>query len=331
MTLRIGILGAARVATYALIDAAHAVDGVTAHAVAARDPARASAYAAEHGIPVIYPDYQTLIDADDVDAVYVALPPSLHARWSIAALRAGKPVLCEKPFALSVADVEDMLSAEAAAGVLLMEAQHTHYHPINIRARDVMRSGVLGIVHSATARFDAPVPEVPGEIRWDGPVGGGALWDLGVYPAYWLRSLIGAEPEVVSAWHDLVPSGADMRTEAMLRFPGEVTAQLLSDMTAPIAAEVMIEGSDATLHIANPLLARLPQSLTLTVGGKERVETFPDKASFAYQLEVFRDAVLHGGPVATRGDDSLATICLLSAIRAAAETKPRSPANGKGH
>jgi predicted dehydrogenase len=92
MTLRIGILGAARVATYAMIDAAHQIDGVTVQAVAARDPARASNYAVEHHIPQVYPDYQALIEANDVDAVYVALPPNLHARRSLAVVEAGKPV-----------------------------------------------------------------------------------------------------------------------------------------------------------------------------------------------------------------------------------------------
>ncbi len=105
MTLRIGILGAARVATYAMIAAARDVDGVEVTAVAARDPERAEAYASEHKIPKTYQDYQAIIEASDIDAVYNALPPNLHAQWSIAAVDAGKPVLCEKPFALTVADV----------------------------------------------------------------------------------------------------------------------------------------------------------------------------------------------------------------------------------
>jgi predicted dehydrogenase len=325
MTLRIGILGAARVATYALIDAARLVDGVVAHAVAARDPARAAAYAADHAIPHVYADYQALIDAADVDAVYVALPPSVHAAWSIAALRAGKPVLCEKPFTLSVTDAEAMLAAEMRSGCLLMEAQHSHYHPINIRAREIMRAGQLGAIMTANACFDAPVPDVPGEIRWDGQVGGGALWDLGVYPAYWLRSLLCGEAEVLSADHGLVASGADAWTRAELRFPGDVIATLCTDMRASsrVRAKVEIVGARGTLRLANPLSANRPQALHLTIEGDETIETFPDRPSFAYQLEAFRDAVLHGAAVPTRGQDSLATISLLSAIRAKAE-QPRS-------
>ena len=112
MTLRIGILGAARVATYAMIAAAKDVEGVTVAGVAARDPERARTYASTHNIPTVYEDYAALIASPDIDAVYNALPPNLHARWSIAALETGKQVLCEKPFALSVGDVEDMLAAE---------------------------------------------------------------------------------------------------------------------------------------------------------------------------------------------------------------------------
>jgi predicted dehydrogenase len=322
MTLRIGILGAARVATYALIDAARLVDGVSAHGIAARNLSRARDYATDHGIPRVYADYQALINADDIDAVYVALPPAYHARWSIAALQAGKPVLCEKPFTLSVADAEAMLAAEQQSKCLLMEAQHSHYHPINIRAREVVQSGMLGDIRTAHARFDAPVPDIPGEIRWDGPVGGGALWDLGVYPAYWLRSLLGGEAVVTAAAHGLVASGADAWTTAELCFPGDVTATLATDMraSARVAAEVEIVGTRGSMRIANPLSTRLPQALHLSINGVDTTENFTDRPSFAYQLEAFRDGVLNGAPVPTRGEDSLATIRLLAAIRAKAES-----------
>jgi predicted dehydrogenase len=129
-----------------------------------------------------------------------------------------------------------------------------------------------------------------------------------------------AEPDVVSARHDLNASGADRATSASLRFPGGTQATLTTDMTAEFAASIVAEGRAGTMHIANPLLAALPQSLTLTVGGTTVVEHFPNRASFAYQLEAFRDAVIHGMPVPTRGEDSLATIRLLAAIRAAAES-----------
>ena len=188
MTLRIGIVGAARVAIYAMIAAAKDVDGVVVAGVAARDRARAADYAVTHGIPKVYDSYEAIIAADDIDAIYIALPPNLHAHWSVAALQAGKSVLCEKPFALSVADAVTMVAAEASTGTLLMEAQHSHYHPLSTAMRDTVQGGSLGDLLSIEAVFDAPVGKEPGEIRYDPLVGGGALWDLGVYPAHWIRS-----------------------------------------------------------------------------------------------------------------------------------------------
>jgi predicted dehydrogenase len=318
MTLRIGILGAARVAVYAMIAAAKDVEDVEVVAVAARDPDRARAYADTYGIEMVYPDYQALIDAPDVDAIYNALPPSLHAKWSIAAMQAGKPVLCEKPFALSNADAEAMIAAETRAGVLLMEAQHTYYHPINIRAREALSQGEIGDVRHVIGIFNTDIPFDPNEIRWIGNVGGGALWDLGVYPAHWLRSLTGEEPLVVDAHHQLSESGADVLSYAKLLFPSGITGELSSDMISATKASVRVEGSEGVMEINNPLSASMPQSLCFTRNGIITTEMFTQRASFAFQLEAFRDGVLNGAAIATRGPDSLATIRLLSAIRSAA-------------
>jgi predicted dehydrogenase len=314
MTLRIGILGAARVATYAMIDAASTVDGVAVQAVAARDPARARAYADTHGIARAYPDYPALIEADDVDAVYVALPPNLHARWSIAALAAGKPVLCEKPFALTTADAEAMVAAEAAHGGLLMEAQHSHYHPLSAFMREMVHSGALGTVNQVDAIFDAPVPATPGEIRYDRAVGGGAIWDLGVYPAYWLRSALREEPEVVSATRRRAKGGADIATEACLRTPSGTAITLRCAMDQPFAAHIRFTGDTGWLDIRNPLAPHMGHSCRWEIAGTARERQFDAPSTYALQLAAFRDAVLHGAPVATRGADSIATIRLLTAI-----------------
>jgi predicted dehydrogenase len=314
MTLRIGILGAARVATYAMIDAARDINGVSVQAVAARDPARARTYADEHVIPRVYPDYQSLIDADDVDAVYVALPPNLHARWSIAALAAGKPVLCEKPFALTIADAETMVAAEAAHGGLLMEAQHSHYHPLSAFMREMVHSGDLGTITEVDASFDAPVPATPGEIRYDRAVGGGAIWDLGVYPAYWLRSALGEEPEVVSASQHRADGGADIATDARLRTPSGTEIALRCAMDQPFGAHIRFTGDNGWLAIRNPLAPHMGHSCRWEIAGAAHERQFDALSTYALQLAAFRDAVLHSTPVPTRGADSIATIRLLTAI-----------------
>jgi predicted dehydrogenase len=317
VTLRIGILGASRVAVYAMIAAARDVEGVTVTAVAARDLERARVYAAEHDIPNIYPDYEALIASPDVDAVYNALPPNLHAHWSIAALEAGKPVLCEKPFTLTLSDTQDMLAAEARTGRLLMEAQHTYYHPRHARIREIVRSGMLGKIGHISSQFDVPIPQSPVEIRWNGPVGGGALWDLGVYPVFWLREAMGEEPVLVSASHRLHDSGADIETKATFTFQSGATGAIDCSMERDFAAWLKVEGEIGTLFVKNPL-SPPQQTLTLDIAGEISEEIFTDRPTYSFQLEAFRDAISLGTPVRTRGEDSLATIKLLSDIRALA-------------
>ena len=316
MSLRIGILGAARVATYAMIAPAREVEGVEVAAVAARDPERARAYAAEHGIPATCANYDALIAAPDIDAIYNALPPNLHARWSVAALEAGKPVLCEKPFTLSLADTDAMLAAEARTGTLLMEAQHSHYHPISARMRQIAHSGMLGDIVHVEGRFTADLPYAPDELRFMPDVGGGALWDLGVYPTYWIRSVLREEPQVVSATQRLHAGGADVATEAQLVTPSGITATMACDMNArDFAASLTITGSRGRLHVRNLLAPQLGHALTLTVDAVTTEEQFPLRPTYAYQLEAFRDALATGVPPATRGANTRATVALLNAIR----------------
>jgi predicted dehydrogenase len=315
MTLRIGILGAARVATYAMIDAAKEIEGMEVAGVASRDLVKAQSYANEHGIARAFEGYQAIIDDPNIDCIYNALPPHLHAKWSIAALEAGKPVLCEKPFALNISDVEAMLDAEARTGKLLMEAQHSHYHPLAARMRDIVQGGELGTLAHVAARFAAPIQGYPDDIRFIPEVGGGGLWDLGVYPAYWMRSATGEEPMLLSAHQKLADTGADLMTEARMTLPSGATAELSSDMAAELEVWFRAEGTKGVLEVLNPLAPQREHRLKLNIDGVESVEEFTRRPTYAYQLEAFRDAVLHGTSVPTRGEDSLATIRLLSAIQ----------------
>jgi predicted dehydrogenase len=318
--LRIGILGAARVAVYAMIEAARDVEGVEVTAVASRSLAKAQAYAAAHGIERSIEGYQALIDDPDIDAVYVALPPDVHARWSIAAAEAGKPVLCEKPFTLDPAEVEAIIAAEERTGQLIMEAQHSHYHPLAARMRDIVGGDMLGELQHIEAFFAADLAEAPGEHRFIEAMGGGALWDLGVYTAYWIRSASGAEPVVVSASEKRHAGGADIATIAGLQLPSGATATLNCNMQAEgVTARVIAQGSKGRLTVNNPLNPQKGHSLILELDGQEAVtEQFTLRPTFSYQLEAFRDAVIDGRPVTTRGEDSLKTIKLLDAIRSKA-------------
>ena len=165
--IRIGLLGASRVSRYAVIEPAAEVAGVEVSAVAARDAARAAVFAGENGIAKVEADYEALVSSDEVDLVYNGLPPSGHARWTIAALESGKHVLCEKPFAMNAGEARAMVDAAERTGNYLIEAYHYRFHPLFARVLGVLDSGVIGPVRGMGAHFNVRIVPEQGEIRYD--------------------------------------------------------------------------------------------------------------------------------------------------------------------
>ena len=216
--LRIGILGAARIAPMALIRPARSVPEVRIAAVAARDATRARAFADKHGVPKVHAGYDALIADPELDAIYNPLPNALHCEWTLRALRAGKHVLCEKPIASNAAEAERMAQAAEASGRVLVEAFHWRCHPLAARMREIVRSGVLGEVRRVEASMCIPLP-LPGDIRYRFDLGGGATMDTGCYAINLVRFLAEAEPSVESA--EVRRSSPDvdrwMRAELQLR------------------------------------------------------------------------------------------------------------------
>mgnify|MGYP001363044577 CR=1 FL=1 len=163
-SVRIGVLGAARIAPMALIRPAHTVEGVEVRAVAARDPKRAEAFRRKHKLERAHESYEALINDRNIEAIYNPLPNGLHAEWTIRALEAGKHVLCEKPFANNRTEAEQMAEVQKRTGRMLMEAFHYRYHPAFRRAREIVASGRLGRVDSVEAYFHVPITD-PADIR----------------------------------------------------------------------------------------------------------------------------------------------------------------------
>src|SRR5580700_3009835 len=176
--IRIGVLGAARIAPAALIRPARHVDGAEVVSVAARDPAKASAFAAKHHIPRVAGSYEELVADPGIDAVYNPLPNGLHGRWTMAALAAGKHVLCEKPFTANAEEARAVEAAHRPSGVVLMEAFHYRYHPLFARVRELIASGNVGTVRHIEAALCFPLFSAK-DIRWDPALAGGATMDAG--------------------------------------------------------------------------------------------------------------------------------------------------------
>ena len=328
MTVRLGLVAASRIAVPAIIDPLPDVDGVELAAVAARDLDRARAAADEWGAPLAFGSYEELMSCGDVDAVYIGTPASLHRQWAIAAIEAGKHVLCEKPFAANADDARLIADAARASDVVVMEAFHWRYHPFAQQLRDVLDSGVLGRVDRIDAAFDIPDGKIGrDDIRWDVPLGGGATMDLGCYAIQWVRFAAESEPDVVSAEAVCPVAGIDGSLGAELRWPSGVTGSVHSSMIATgesVEAWLRVSGEHGTMIATNPLAPQHGNAMIVVDLG-HRIWQRPAETTTTYfhQLVAFRDAIVDGTPFPTTADDGVRNMELVDACYRAAGLEPR--------
>ena len=316
--LRIGLLGAARIAPPAVIVPAKARDDVAVTAVAARDKAKAEAFAATHDIAGVADDYDALIHRGDVDVVYVGLPVAGHAEWTIKALEAGKAVLCEKSFCMDAAEAKAMVAAGENAARPLIEAYHYRFHKVLRRAEAIIRSGELGQLTSARASFDVTIAYNPDEIRWRADQGGGALGDLGCYPLHALRTLIGAEPVVLQS-RIVEQHGVDASTWAKLGFDGfeaEINCSMIPERRE---ASLTITGERGQMDILNYLAPQIGCRFTVIVDGVTREEPVDGPTTYAAQLEHLVEVMTGRTKALTGGEDAIRMMTAMDAIKAKAE------------
>ena len=320
--LRFGILGAARIAPDALIRPASLLPDVEVVAVAASHADKAQVFADEYGIAVVSPSYAALVQSPDINAVYNALPPNLHEQWSVAALEAGKHVLCEKPFAMNAAEACRMVQAANTSQRLLVEAFHYRFHPYFQRVLELLANDVIGNIRHIKARFDVRIPYRSSEFRHDPMLGGGALMDLGCYPAHWVRTLMRSEPRVVRAECERSKSGVDVSTRASLSFAGGATAEVVTSMSenAPRQhhAHVLIEGEKGRLVLENPIAPHNGNKIIIEVDRSSQSETVAGESTYFYQLRHFTAAIDGSEPPLTGGEDGINNMQLIDNIYAAA-------------
>lgn len=318
--IRIGILGAAKIAPKALLKPVEKRSDCEVVCVAGRDSARARAYADEHGIPDVAPSYEALIARPDIDLIYNALPPHRHADLTIAALNAGKAVLCEKPFAMNAAQARAMTEAAQRSGRPLVEAFHYRFHPMFEEILAQLRSGAIGKLCAIRSEFSVAIKYSPGELRHDPALGGGALMDLGCYALHWARTVAGSEPRVVQASAKLSVHGVDLVTDAKLEFEGGVTGLVRTSM-APgqrFKALLALQGTEGVLVARNPLHPSMGHSITIRRGMSVKRYTVPGEATYAYQLAHMIDVMNGKTAPLTGGADAVANMALIDGIYAAA-------------
>ncbi len=329
--LRIGVLGAARIAPAALIKPAAAISGVRVVAVAARDRARADAFATKHSIPFVHPSYEALIDDPEIDAVYNPLPNGLHGRWTTAALEAGKHVLCEKPFTANMVEAEAVSATAERSGRVVMEAFHYRYHPLAQRMRQIVDSGELGALRHVEAWNCFPLPRFS-DIRYSLDLAGGALMDAGCYAVHMVRLVGAGEPDVVSATPTMQSPGIDRAMRADLRFAaghsGRLTCSMWSRSVLRLAVRVI--GLEGEMRVFNPIAPQFPHRLTVQTPVGRRVERFARRPTYTYQLEAFRDTVAGDDANLTPPSDSIANMAVIDSIYRAAGLEPRSPTRQRG-
>ncbi len=289
-----GLLSTARI-NRAILDAMPGSERGQVWAVASRDAAKAEAYAREHNLPRWHGSYEALLADPDVHVIYNSLPNRLHAEWTIKALEAGKHVLCEKPFALALDEVEAMYAAAQRAGRALAEAFMYRHHPKIVKTKELMKSGALGQVRYLRASFSFALSR-PVDVRWNPEMGGGSLWDVGCYPVSLARYLFGA-PERVLGWQKLSPSGVDETFAGTLVFPGERVAQFDCSFRMPYRTYAEVVGDEGVITLNRPFQPDAPES-TLVVRRGDQEETFELENPGRYWLEIedLHDAILLGRP-----------------------------------
>ncbi|MER5899445.1 Gfo/Idh/MocA family oxidoreductase [Streptomyces mirabilis] len=313
--LRIGVLGAARIAELSIVGPARTT-GHRLVAVAARDRDRAEAFAAAHGVERVADSYAELVADPEIEVVYNPLANSLHGPWNLAALQAGKHVLTEKPSASNTAEAAQVHEAVAKAGTVFMEGFHYLFHPVTRRLHELLDSGELGDLRHVETTVAMPAPP-DDDVRWQLPLAGGALMDLGCYSLHAQRMLApwaGGAPRLVAARGGEKARAAEVDEwlDVDLEFPGGATGSARCHMahhTWQMSCRVVGSRGEATaMNFVQP---HLDDRVVVRTTAGERTEELGRRSSYTYQLEAFAAHLRRGTPLTLDADDALATMRLI--------------------
>ena len=313
--IRIGVLGAAAIVPMALTNPARTVPEVQVTAIAARDPKRAQRFAHKHHNPRVHNTYSDLLADPEIDAIYNPLPNSLHAEWTIRALRAGKHVLCEKPFASNAQEAEAMANAARETGLVLSEAFAYRYHPLTACVKEIISSGEIGKIKHIDAQFCFLLP-AKNNIRFNYELAGGALMDCGCYPVSLIRHLAEAEPNVVRAEARLFAPQVDHKMTAALAFADGRTAHLVCDLLSPklFRSFVQVEGDLGRLRVINPYHPHWFHWLTVKGSKGTRRQHVRGGNVYALQLRAFAQAIRGEIKLNTDPADAIGNMRVIDAI-----------------
>lgn len=310
-----GIMAAGGIAGQFVADLAYA-NNAEAFAVGSRSLDKAQAFADKFGISRAYGSYEELLNDPEVDVVYVATPHPYHKENVLSVLRAGKPVLCEKPFTINASELEEIIGYARANKLFLMEAMWTRFLPPIRKVREWLAEGRIGEVRLVKADFGFRVGWDPEGRLLNLKLGGGALLDAGIYPISFASMVLGANPKQVQSTAHLGETGVDEHFSVLLTYENGVTASLNGAVRLAIGNDAYIHGTNGKIHVPNFLSAK---TATLYVDGQE-AETFTDDREakgYAFEAEAVGEALRAGLKECEEIslDESLAIMRILDQIR----------------
>ena len=316
--LRWGLLSTAHI-NRALIPPLKASKRNRLVAVASRSQAAAEKYAHEWKIPRAFGSYDALLNSRDVDVIYNPLPNGLHAEWTIKALQAGKHVLCEKPMALSLAEMDAIQNASRQTGRVVAEAFMYRHHPQTLKVKEMVADGSLGKLQMIKGSFTFMLDR-EGDVRLDKGLGGGSIWDVGCYPISFARLVTGAEPLEVFGWQITGQTGIDMSFIGQMRFPEDVHAQFDCGFASPFHSFMEIVGTQGTLNIPVPFKPGKKEKIYFTHDNKTEKLEIKGRELYIGEVEDMADAILLGQPPRMSLEDSRGNAAAILALLASAQS-----------
>ena len=320
-----GLLSTARI-NRALIPPLRASKRNQLLAVASRTQESAETYAREWKIPHAHGTYEALLADPEIDVVYIPLPNHLHAEWTIKAVEAGKHVLCEKPLALTVDEVNAIEAAARQHRRVVAEAFMYRHHPQTLKVQELVNNGSLGDLKLIRGSFTYVLSR-DGDVRLDPAMGGGSIWDVGCYPISYARTVVGSNPLEVFGWQVTGPTGIDETFVGQMRFEGDVLAQFDSSFAIPFHTFMEIVGSEGSLNIPRPFKPETDEKIYLTRGDKTETLKIKGESLYIGEVEDMADAILLGREPRISLEDSRANVAVICALLdSAGSRKPVSPA-----
>jgi predicted dehydrogenase len=324
--IRYAVVGLGHIAQAAVLPAfAHAAQNSELAALISGDATKlkqlSRRYRVEHAYS--YAQYDDCLKSGEIDAVYIALPNSMHAEYSIRAANAGVHVLCEKPLAVTESECRAMIRAAQKNRVRLMTAYRLHFEQANLETIALVKSDKLGEPRFFNSAFGLDVRA--GNIRTKANLGGGTLYDLGIYCINAARYLFQAEPIEVFAYaaarNDARFKTIDEMTAAVLRFPGDRLASFTSSFGSTDVGWYEVIGTKGGVRLDPAYEYAFPLKMSVTIDGKTRSQTFPKRDQFAPELLYFSDCILRNREPEPSGAEGLADVRIIEALYRSAKTR----------